>query len=82
MIKNQTNIDLVLMDIRMPVMSGIEATRQIKNLSPEIPVIAQSAFATEQEIQRTIDAGCDDYITKPVNINELIMKISNFTTQN
>src|SRR5512133_2025132 len=82
MIKNQSNIDLVLMDIRMPVMSGIEATRQIKKLSPEIPVIAQSAFATEQEIQRTIDAGCDDYISKPVNINELIKKISNFTSQN
>ena len=78
MIKNQSDINLVLMDIKMPVMGGIEATRLIKELSPKTPVIIQSAYANQAEIQQTYQAGCDDYMTKPVNINVLFNKIFNY----
>jgi signal transduction histidine kinase/DNA-binding NarL/FixJ family response regulator len=78
MIKNQPNINLVLMDIKMPVMGGIEATRLIKEIKPKTPVIIQSAYANQSEIQQTYLAGCDDYMTKPVNINVLFNKIYNF----
>jgi PAS domain S-box-containing protein len=79
MIRNQPEIQIVLMDIRMPVMSGIEAIREIKKMKPNTPIIAQSAFATEKEIHHTFEAGCDDYITKPININVLLDKIAFYT---
>lgn len=58
-------IDLVLMDIRMPEMDGHEATRIIKKKHPMIPVIAQTAFASRSDRKKAIDAGCDEYISKP-----------------
>jgi PAS domain S-box-containing protein len=79
MIRNQSKINLVLMDIRMPVMDGIEAIKQIKKIKPETPIIAQSAFATEKEIHHSFEAGCDDYITKPIDIHVLLNKISFYT---
>jgi CheY-like chemotaxis protein len=78
MIKNQSDISLVLMDIKMPVMGGIEATRLIKEIRPKTPVIIQSAYASQSEIQQTYLAGCDDYMTKPVNINALFNKIYSY----
>ena len=78
MIKNQLDINLVLMDIKMPVMGGIEATRLIKQIRPKTPIIIQSAFANQSEIKLTYQAGCDDYMTKPVNINVLFNKIYNY----
>ncbi len=74
-VKNQSEINLVLMDIKMPVMGGIEATRLIKEIRPKIPVIIQSAYANQSEIQQAYLAGCDDYMTKPVSINMLFNKI-------
>jgi PAS domain S-box-containing protein len=78
MVRKQPDINLVLMDIKMPVMGGIEATRLIKEIKPQTPVIIQSAYANQSEIQQTYLAGCDDYMTKPVNINVLFNKIYNF----
>jgi len=75
MIRNQSDINLVLMDIKMPVMGGIEATKLIKEIKPRTPVIVQSAYANQSEIQQTYQAGCDDYMTKPININVLFNKI-------
>jgi CheY-like chemotaxis protein len=75
------DIDLVLMDIKLPVMNGIEATREIKKINPGIPVIAQSAYVNQEEIQRSIDAGCDDYISKPVDIKLLMSKIMKFSDE-
>jgi signal transduction histidine kinase/AmiR/NasT family two-component response regulator len=79
MIRNQPEIQIVLMDIRMPEMSGLDAIREIKRIKPNTPIIAQSAFATEKEIHHTFEAGCDDYITKPININVLLDKIAFYT---
>ncbi len=61
------NIDLVLMDIKMPIMDGYVATRKIKNLRPKLPVIAQTAYSTAEDIQRALNAGCDDFVSKPVD---------------
>ena len=66
--------DIVLMDLKMPVMSGYEATREIKKLFPRLPVIATTAYATPEEKESALDAGCDSYITKPIK-KEDIMKI-------
>lgn len=75
-IKSNDNIDLILMDIKMPRMDGLQATRQIKAIKPGIPVIAQSAFTTEVDIQNAYDAGCNDYISKPFDSKALLNKIA------
>ena len=72
MVENHPEISLVLMDIKMPVMNGYDATRMIKQLRPELPVIAQTAFTSKEEKEKAIDAGCDGFITKPINKNELL----------
>lgn len=79
-IENNSDFNLILMDIKMPVMNGTEAIRQIKSIKPEIPIIAQSAFATDIDIHMAFEAGCNDYITKPIDINSLFKKISAFTS--
>jgi len=74
---NNKDIDLVLMDIHLPGISGLAATREIKKLRSDVTIIAQTAFVLSGESQKTIDAGCDDYIAKPIRTNELIIKIRN-----
>ncbi|MFW6103632.1 MAG: ATP-binding protein [Bacteroidota bacterium] len=64
--------DLILMDIKMPVMDGYEATRAIKQARPELPVIAQTAYYSEEDRKKALNAGCDAYVTKPVNVEELM----------
>ena len=75
-IKNNQHIDLILMDIKMPIMGGLEATRQIKEIKPTIPIIAQSAFNTDVDIKSAFDAGCNDYISKPFDRKTLLDKIA------
>ncbi|NJO93032.1 MAG: response regulator [Chloroflexia bacterium] len=58
-------VDLVLMDIRLPDIDGYEATRQIRNQKPHLKIIAQTAYAAQDEIIKAIDSGCVDYICKP-----------------
>jgi len=65
-VRNNQDIDLVLLDIKMPVMDGIEATKQIKFLRPELPIIAQTAFAFSSEKEEILSVGCNDYISKPI----------------
>lgn len=65
--KNNNKIDLVLMDIRMPIMDGYTATKKIKKIRPHLPVVAQTAYSTEQDIQKALEAGCDDFVSKPVD---------------
>ena len=70
--------DLILMDLSLPKMDGWTATKQIKsnNDLKSIPIIALSAHAMEEHKQRALDSGCNDYDTKPVDINRLLSKIS------
>ena len=74
------NPDIILMDIKMPVMDGIEATREIRALSPDVPIIAQTANAFEADHQRAYKAGCNDIITKPIKITNLAKVIEKYTT--
>jgi signal transduction histidine kinase len=70
-------IDLILMDIKMPEMDGFEATRKIKSLNKHIPVIAQTAFALQEDREKCLQAGCDEHVTKPIDIKDLMLKINN-----
>jgi signal transduction histidine kinase/ActR/RegA family two-component response regulator len=70
------HIDLVLMDMKMPEMNGYEATRQIRQFSPHLPVIAQTAYYTESDIEKALDCGCNDVISKPLNRDKLITIIN------
>ena len=71
-------IDLVLMDIKMPEMDGCEAAKQIKAFQPRLPIIAQSAYAMDSEKEQFGGSFFDEYLVKPININELRMKIKQF----
>lgn len=70
-VKEHDEIDLILMDIKMPILNGIEATMQIKEFKPELPVVAQTAYAMVNDKENILNAGCDDYITKPIDLELL-----------
>jgi len=71
-------IDAILMDIQMPEMSGLEATITIKKIFPQLPIIAQTAYALSDEKEKSFEAGCDDYISKPINRLELLSKLEKY----
>lgn len=81
-VKNNPEIKLILMDGRMPVMNGLEATREIKKIRPDIPIIALSAMAHEPDIEEALEAGCVDYLTKPIESRVLLNKISSHLVSN
>jgi PAS domain S-box-containing protein len=68
-------LDLVLMDIRLPDMNGYEAVRQIRQYKPQLKIIAQTAYAAQDEKQKAIDIGCIDYISKPIKQEMLLTMI-------
>ena len=72
------NIDLVLMDLQMPEMNGFEATKAIKTVNPLIPVIAQTAFAMADDREKALQAGCDDYLSKPIKSNDLLSIVKKY----
>ena len=76
--RNDQSLDIVLMDIQMPKMNGYDATREIKKIRKDLPVIAQTAYAMAGDREKSIQAGCDDYITKPLSIESLLPKINQF----
>ena len=70
----QEDFNLVLMDIRLPAMNGLEATRAIKKVKPAQPVVMETAYAFPDDRERAFDAGCDDYLAKPISM-EYLQKI-------
>ena len=76
---SSANPDIILMDLSLPIMDGWEATRQLKmnSATQGIPVIALTAHAMSGDEVKAREAGCDDYDTKPVNLNRLLEKIEN-----
>jgi two-component system cell cycle response regulator DivK len=74
-----SNPDIILMDLSLPVIDGWEATRQIKAdpATQSIPVIALTAHAMAGDEQKALEAGCDDYDTKPIDLSRLLDKIEN-----
>ena len=65
------SIDIALMDIQLPDMNGWQATRIVKKIRKNLPVIIQSAFALETHIRKSMEAGCDHFIAKPIDIDKL-----------
>jgi PAS domain S-box-containing protein len=72
----ENGADLVLMDVRLPEMNGFDATRIIKSEFPKLPVIIQTAYAMKGDMEKAFQAGCDDYLTKPVSLKDLKGKIN------
>ncbi|UKK52890.1 ATP-binding protein [Prevotella sp. E2-28] len=70
--------DLILMDVRMPEMDGLDATRIIKEVNNKVPIIMLSAFAFPENIREAKAAGCDEFMAKPFNVEDLIEKISHY----
>jgi two-component system cell cycle response regulator DivK len=77
-VQKDSAIDLVLMDIKMPEMNGYEATHEIKKIRPQLPIIAQTAYALAGEKEKILSAGCDDYLSKPIMGKLLLEKIDNY----
>ncbi|MFP4556463.1 MAG: ATP-binding protein [Bacteroidales bacterium] len=78
--KEKPHVDVVLMDIQMPKLNGYEATAAIRKMNPNIRIIAQTAYAMPNDNIKCIEAGCHDYISKPINSNLLLEKIDNHLT--
>jgi len=72
--KHTSEINVIIMDLKMPIMNGYEATRQIKNINKDVPIIALTAYAMSDDEQKALDAGCDKYISKPISL-ELLFDI-------
>jgi CheY-like chemotaxis protein len=75
MCRNNSNISLVLMDIRMPIMDGLIATKEIKKFKPDLPIVAQTAYAMDGDENKAIEEGCNDYISKPIKKDLLLEKL-------
>lgn len=71
-------LDLILMDLQMPEMNGYEATRIIKSEMPELPIVAQTAFAMSDDREKALEAGCDDYLAKPIKSKDLLNTVEKF----
>lgn len=72
----QNNFDLILMDINLPEMDGITATREIRKFNPSLPILVQTAYAMDSEKARIFESGCNDMLSKPINKKEFYEKLS------
>lgn len=75
MVNKNPDIDLVLMDLLMPEINGFEAATAIKSSHPNIKIVAQTAFAMQDDRGKAILSGCDEYIAKPIHANDLLSLI-------
>ena len=80
MSRNNTNIDIILMDIKMPVMDGYVATQRIRKFNKDVLIIAQTAYAIAGDREKALNAGCDGYISKPINEDDLVQLIDRLVT--
>ncbi len=74
----ESDVALILMDIKLPLKNGLDATREIRKFRPDIPIIAQTAFALSGDEEKALNAGCTDYITKPINRKRLLEMINEY----
>ncbi len=76
--RKNPDLDLILMDIKMPELNGYEATQQIRQFNKEVIIIAQTAYALSGDKEAALEAGCNGYISKPINRNELLLLVQEF----
>ena len=76
--RNNPDLDLVLMDIKLPGLNGLTATKQIREFNKTVKIIAQTAHAIEGDAKKAKEAGCDAYISKPINKEVLFMLIEKY----
>jgi CheY-like chemotaxis protein len=76
--KADPNIDLIMMDMKMPDMDGYEATRQIRLFNEQVVIIAQTAFGLPGDRSRAIKAGCNDFMAKPISVAALMELIQSY----
>jgi CheY-like chemotaxis protein len=78
--EQEQNVDLVFMDIQMPVMNGYKASREIKDKFPHTPIVAQTAYTNSEDRQKAFASGCDDFISKPIKpsaVKEVLKRFIN-----
>ncbi len=78
MCDQDNTIDLILMDLQMPEMNGYEATLVLKKKYPQLPIVAQTAFAMSDDREKALDAGCDDYLAKPIKSKDLLAVVGKY----
>ena len=81
-IKNTPDIDVVLLDMQMPDMNGIEATKKIRAIRKTLPIIAQTAFVFEDDKDIVLEAGCDACLVKPIRKEHLLTVLASFIKTN
>ncbi len=74
--KNNPEIELILMDLRMPIMDGFTATRKIRELNKKIPIFALTAYSQPEDREKALEAGCNEFISKPIEIESLLQKLA------
>lgn len=73
------DIKIVFMDIKMPILDGIDATKAIKKMRPNLPIIAQTAYVMQEDKQKAIDAGCDGILPKPIKKADMLEYIQKYS---
>ncbi|MGE4288952.1 MAG: PAS domain S-box protein [Salinivirgaceae bacterium] len=81
LLKTNANFDLVLMDIQLPGINGYEATREIRKFNTKIPIIAQTAYAMYDDVVRALDAGCNDFIAKPIKTKKFLGLVGKYLSR-
>jgi CheY-like chemotaxis protein len=81
-IRNTPDLDIVVLDMQMPEMNGIEATKEIRKISRDLPIIAQTAFIFEDDKDIILQAGCDACLIKPIRREHLITVMGSFIKSN
>jgi len=79
--RDREDIDLVLMDIQLKTVNGFDATRQIREFDKEIPIIAQTAYAMIDDREKSLRAGCNDYISKPIRKKNFLSTIDKYISK-
>ena len=82
LVKKNSSINLVLMDIVMPDMDGFEATKQIKTFNSKIPVVCQTAYSTNENYKAALDCGFDSFMAKPIKVEGMLQIIDKFFSKN
>jgi len=75
------NVDLILMDIQLPDIDGLEATKRIREQKVDLPIVALTSYAMPEDKTRSLDAGCTGYMTKPVNPETIVNQINDYLSK-